>query len=217
MLDIPEDLFVDSIVVFGCSFSCGVGKLHNYENWPYYLRSLQDNKIVNLSRGGTSFAYSVNLLEYISRNYEFSPKHVVFQITNPMRKSFRYEDFGPDDYNSEHPNGMSDGSTNSVAAISSGWYTEAWHEDYFLAEDKNIIQYTEDRALLAYTKQLLLPYNNTLFSQIHIAHLNDTVDFNMEEYLGGREEYNRRVIDNGMHLDNKTLMEQAHYINSFIV
>jgi hypothetical protein len=158
----------------------------------------------------------VNLLEFIIQHYDFSPKHVVFQITNPTRKTLRYSHFGPDDLDDTAPNYVSGGSPDTVIAVTSGSCTEPWHTDMFLAQENDVITGTELRALLTYTRHLLSPFNNTVYSQINIGWLENMVDFTMEDHLGGREEYMKQVFDNGMHLNNTTLINQAHYINGLI-
>jgi len=80
----PEFNDVDwknSIVIFGCSQTYGVG-VDDTETYSHFLSKKLDIPVVNLGMGGTSIWYHVYNLKKIA---PLGPKHTILQIPDPSR------------------------------------------------------------------------------------------------------------------------------------
>jgi hypothetical protein len=79
----------DYILVFGCSYTEGVG-LYEHEIWCNKIAQLHDLNVINLAKAGTGpDVIALNTQLFIKNKFKL-PKCVVVQWPNSTRKSFAY-------------------------------------------------------------------------------------------------------------------------------
>lgn len=221
--NIYSDLTNDAVICFGCSFTSGINvSKNNLLNWPYFLYLKNpDQRVVNFASPGSSFLYSVSLLEELCSMKKFTPKFVFFQITNPFRMTIKHKTVYEGEIIEYHKNFYCyDDNIDTKNKITSGSMTEKWHENYFLAHDSDFSKHTQDRAQLIYLKHLLKEIPHVIISQEvskSVSQLKENnnislpdIDLNVVNLFGGLEKYNYYTIDNGMHLGKEGLEKQAN-------
>lgn len=202
----------DSIVCIGCSFTYGVGSNKKYENWPYFLyKKLKNQRVINMSHGGTSLLHAVFTLEYIFYN-NLKPKFIFFQVTNPYRLTLRQGQIKEKDFE------LVDGETDfymtgidTITTNSLGDLKSKWAKNYYIARDPDtdVLWKTEHKAQLAYAKQMLENYDHCIYSQEKELMYESFVDFSLRGDVFSEEYYSQNVIDKGEHLSVKALEKQA--------
>jgi len=210
-----ESLINDSIVCLGCSFTYGVGSNKNYENWPYFLyKKLKNQRVINMSHGGTSLLHAVFTLEYIFHN-NLKPKFIFFQVTNPYRLTLRQDQIkerefelvdGETDF---YMTGIDTLTTNSLGDLKSKWV-----KNYYISRDpdKDVLWDTEHKAQLAYSKKMLENYNHCLYSQEKETIYESFVEFALRGDIFDEDCYSKNIIDKGDHLSVEALKKQAEYM-----
>jgi len=207
-----ESLINDSVVCLGCSFTYGVGSNKNYENWPYFLyKKLKNQRVINMSHGGTSLLHAAFTLEYIFYN-NLKPKFIFFQVTNPYRLTLRQGQIKERDFE------LVDGETDfymtgidTITTNSLGDLKSRWAKNYYIARDPDtdVLWKTEHKAQLAYAKQMLENYDHCIYSQEKELMYDSFVDFSLRGDVFSDEYYSQNVIDKGEHLSVKALEKQA--------
>ena len=207
-----ESLINDSVVCLGCSFTYGVGSNKNYENWPYFLyKKLKNQRVINMSHGGTSLLHAAFTLEYIFYN-NLKPKFIFFQVTNPYRLTLRQGQIKERDFE------LVDGETDfymtgidTITTNSLGDLKSRWAKNYYIARDPDtdVLWKTELKAQLAYAKQMLENYDHCIYSQEKELMYDSFVDFSLRGDVFSDEYYSQNVIDKGEHLSVKALEKQA--------
>ena len=72
------------IAVFGCSWSQGLKRLDNFDNWVKHLaKKRPEHDFYNFGCSGTSIVYHAYLLDSITRREDFD--NIIFQVTSPGR------------------------------------------------------------------------------------------------------------------------------------
>ena len=223
-----SDLIDDAVICFGCSFTSGIDVSENSLNWPYFLYLKDTNqRVVNFASPGSSFLYSVSLLEELCLMKKFTPKFVFFQITNPYRMTIKNKTLYEGEVIEHYKNFYCyDDDINQKNKITSGNMSEKWQENYFLAYDSDLSKHTHDRAQLIYIKHILKEIPHIIISQEVNKSVDQlitnnnislpNVDLNVINFFGGHEEYNQYTVDNGMHLGKEGLKKQADILYSLM-
>lgn len=210
-----ESLINDSVVCLGCSFTYGVGSNKNYENWPYFLyKKLKNQRVINMSHGGTSLLHAAFTLEYIFYN-NLKPKFIFFQVTNPYRLTLRQDQIKERDFElvdgetDFYMTGIDTLTTNSLGDLKSKWV-----KNYYISRDpeKDILWQTEHTALLVYIKHMLKKYNHCLYSQEKETVYESFVEFALRGDIFDEDYYSKNIIDKGDHLSVQALQRQAEYM-----
>jgi len=207
-----ESLINNSIVCLGCSFTYGVGKNKNYENWPYFLyKKIKNQRVINMSHGGTSLLHAAFTLEYIFYN-NLKPKFIFFQVTNPYRLTLRREEIDVEDFEKISDNFYITNCNIKTCTPATSFYK--WDRKYYNFRERNdVLWKTEQSSLLIYAKSILKNYPHFLYPQEEIDIYQHILgDWRVKGSLFTDKFYEKNQIDVGAHLNNYALKKQAEYM-----
>lgn len=207
-----DNIFDGSIICIGCSFTSGIGRDGDVENWPFFLSRIIDDMVINMAQAGSSLLHATHTLEYIYKN-NYKPKFIFFQVTNPCRLTLRKNSISRSDYYSVTDNFYYPVNDAITCTINNPRYK--WVERYYYERDpdNDMLWGTENRSNLSYVKKLLSNYNHFLYPQEEVHSYKPLLgDFNLIDSFFGEDYYNSNTIDDGMHLNNTALKKQAEYM-----
>ena len=126
-----DDLDEDFALIFGCSYTEGVG-LYQKDIWCEKLCKELGIDVFNLAKQGSSPAISyMNTILYIKNLIKYKPKLVIYQWPQIFRKTFTYSDDMKLDFTNYNINTLQDKAEHIKASYEdSRWYKTRWLKEY---------------------------------------------------------------------------------------